>query len=149
MQGHAVRVVGGAVHAGATVEVSHRWLRARAARKVGVSANRRERRCACREVVVGNGLEVGCAVTASEAVVVSRARVEGTVRGCGRSAAKAAWDASVTLLHRRLLPVDGGHAIFEARRGLELPLADNSPADEDSSYRACNDTEDRDGRLGH
>ena len=45
------------------------------------------------------------------------------------------------------LPVNGLHPVFEAGRGLELPLANDSPANKDDTNGTCDSNDDDQSRL--
>ena len=48
----------------------------------------------------------------------------------------------------RRLPVNGLHPVLKGRRGLELPLADDSPANKDDTDGTSNGHDDNERRLG-
>lgn len=140
--------------AGSARQLGHLGTRRRSAREVGVAANRRKRRRTSGKVMVGDGLEgrtamlgaIAAAVsTVSVAVFAVPGRVERTVRR-GRDVAAETRDAVVLGAHTGL-PVDRRHAVLEARRGLELPLANDGPTDRDSADAGRDDDQDGEASL--
>jgi len=105
----------------------HLWLRAGAAREVGIATNRRKHGSASSEIVIRQGREAAIGVirpstiAPGQAHVIVACRVE---RRCiGRHPAMRG-KAAVVLCG---LPVDGLETILELSRGTELPLADDGP----------------------
>jgi len=82
---------------------------------------------------------------ASKVVVVVARRVEGSVRDGGGRTVKS-WNISV--VRHSGLPVDGLHPVFKVGRRLELPFANDSPADDDGANRAGNGDKDDDSGFG-
>lgn len=145
------------IHAGTARELGHLSPRRRSARKVGVAANRRKSRGTSSEVVVRDGLKDRGAVlgaVASTVAVVAAVSVtllavargvEGAVRSAGNVATESR-DAVIWGTSGR--PVDRSHAVLEVGRRLELPLADDGPADRDGTNAGRDDDQDGETCLG-
>ena len=110
--------------------------------KVRVSPTRGEVRWSSSEVMVrkGRGFSTDAASMLLRRVVIGfvSTRVEGRMRVGGGSTVKA-WD---TVVRSSGLPVDWLHTVLELVRRLELPLADESPDDRDTSDRSGNGDDD-------
>lgn len=148
VEGNAIRLVFRTGSAGATGELGHLRAGAGATSQISITANRSERGSSGSEVVVRDGLErivmVGAITTRAEGILaMARARMEGTM-GEGSSASV---ETGNTVISSSWLPVDRLHAVFEVSRGLELPLADDGPEDEDTTNGGSNGCDNYDGGL--
>lgn len=148
VNGDAIRVVGTAVHAGATVQLVHLRPGAGTASEIGVTTDGSEGSRAGSEVVIRDGLETTVAMLRSISsvgtVAVTR-RVEGLLRRARAGAVEAGETVPVV---GGGLPIDGLHPVLEAGRGLELPLANDGPADEDDTNGTGDGHNDDESRLG-